>query len=394
MGNNSNRNIWIDYLKSTITVLVVAHHSSLAYTTFAKFDKVAYINSTHAIVDIKRWIGLDIFENFNDIFFMSLMFLIGGLFLSKSINKKGTLNFIKDRIYRLFLPFLFGGTLLMLIAYFPSYYVAHGSTDIIAYIKDFFTTERWPVGPPWFIWVLFVFNLLFAFSSTIFQKINEKSVNLFSRFQNKPFLFFALIFVITWLLYVPLAYTIGAGTWTGIGPFDFQLSRILLYFGYFMIGVLIGNSDFNNGIFSEKSVLVRKWWLWALLSLFIYFVLTINGELKLLKQMVEANKINQFSAWMIYYTIYSASCTLSCIAFITAFRKLIHFQQLWWSSLSENAYLIYLIHYVFVIWVQFSILSFNIPAFLKFLLTFIISLVFSWGISILLRKIKIINKYL
>lgn len=102
MKNTSNRNRWIDYLRSAITVLVVAHHSSLAYTTFATFDKVAYIRSTHAIVDTKRWIGLDIFENFNDVFFMSLMFLIGGLFLTKSISKKGIADFIIDRTYRLF----------------------------------------------------------------------------------------------------------------------------------------------------------------------------------------------------------------------------------------------------------------------------------------------------
>ena len=84
-----NRNIWVDNLRSSLTILVVAHHSTLAYTSFARFDKEVYINSTNPIVDPKRWVGLDIFQNFNDIFFMSLMFLIGGLFLSKSIAKKG-----------------------------------------------------------------------------------------------------------------------------------------------------------------------------------------------------------------------------------------------------------------------------------------------------------------
>ena len=87
-SNTPNRNVWIDYLRSSLTVLVVAHHSTLAYTTFASFDKNAYIKSTSPIVDTKRWIGLDIFENFNDIFFMSHMFLIGGLFLSNSIAKR------------------------------------------------------------------------------------------------------------------------------------------------------------------------------------------------------------------------------------------------------------------------------------------------------------------
>jgi surface polysaccharide O-acyltransferase-like enzyme len=392
MENNSNRNLWIDYLRSALTILVVAHHSSLAYTTFAKFDKVAYINSTHPIVDIKRWIGLDIFENYNDIFFMSLMFLIGGLFLSKSINKKGIFTFIWDRVYRLFIPFLLGGTLLMLIAYFPSYYVAHESTDIIAYIKDFFIIEKWPVGPPWFIWVLFLFNLLFAFSYSHLHKLYEKPGNNFHRIQNKPILLFGLMVGVTWILYVPIAYKIGAGTWIGIGPFDFQVSRILLYFGYFTLGSLIGNTNFNSDLFSTKSPIVKKWWLWLLLSLSVYFLLTIIvGPLT---QMVKDGNIKEFIAWMIYYTIYSVSCTLSCIAFITTFRKLINSQKLWWNSLSENAYIIYLIHFIFITWIQFSLLSFNIPAFFKFLLTFIISLIFSWGTSILLRKFKIIHKYL
>lgn len=62
MNNNTGRNLWIDYLRSAITVLVVAHHAALAYTTWAKFDTIAYIRSTHAVVDIKRWIGLDGFR--------------------------------------------------------------------------------------------------------------------------------------------------------------------------------------------------------------------------------------------------------------------------------------------------------------------------------------------
>jgi glucans biosynthesis protein C len=86
MSKIANRNNWLDYLRSFLTVLVVAHHSSLAYTTFAHFNKDAYILSTHPVVDTVRSKGLDIFEDFNDIFFMSLLFLISGLFVVKSLE--------------------------------------------------------------------------------------------------------------------------------------------------------------------------------------------------------------------------------------------------------------------------------------------------------------------
>jgi glucans biosynthesis protein C len=392
MSIKGNRTVYIDYLRSFITVLVVAHHSSLAYTTFAKFDSNAYINSTHPIVDKARWIGLDIFENFNDVFFMSLMFLISGLFIIKSLNKKGKWVFIKDRLIRLFIPFLFGGTMLMLLAYFPSYYIAYGNHDILAYIVDFFTIEKWPVGPPWFIWELFLFNLVFMLIYPAIRKIINPLSSFLVTLKNRPFLIVILFFLFTWILYVPLAYSIGAGTWTGIGPFDFQLSRILLYFGYFLLGVIIGNTDFSKEILPEESALVKKWWLWIMLSLGEYALLTIiSGPLR---QLVESNEIKLFYAWMIYYAIYVASCVFTCFAFICVFRKHGNIQQLWWDSLADNAYLIYLIHYVFVIWCQFILLHFNMHALFKFILTFSVSLSASWMVSILIRKNHTARNYL
>jgi surface polysaccharide O-acyltransferase-like enzyme len=390
--NRTKRNVWVDYLRSAITVLVVAHHSSLAYTTFARFDNNAYINSTHPIVDSRRWMGLDIFENFNDIFFMSLMFLIGGLFLMKSINRKGTFHFIKDRFYRLFVPFLFLGTLFMLIAYFPSYYVSHDHPDIIGYVKDFFTVEQWPVGPPWFIWVLFAFNVLFALFRFVFQSMADKIRSPLSHFKDRPFTFFIILFVMTWLLYVPIAYTFGQGGWTGVGPFDFQVSRILLYFGYFITGVVIGNTDFNKELFSSASEIVKKWWLWILLAIAVYAGLTILSQP--LTELVKEHKLNELAAWMVYYVLYAASCALSCIAFITSFRKFANNQKRWCESLSANAYMIYLVHFIFITWSQFLLLGADIPAFAKFLITFLSAVCFSWLASILLRKINIINQYI
>lgn len=386
------RNVWVDNLRSSLTVLVVAHHSTLAYTTFAKFDTEVYINSNNPIVDSKRWVGLDIFQNFNDIFFMSLMFLIGGLFLSKSIAKKGIANFTTDRALRLLIPFLFLGTLFMLIAYFPAYFLAYNDTGILAHIIDFFTIQRWPVGPPWFIWVLFLFNIVFVFLNPLIQKTNPKIVLFFENLQNKPIKFFTFLLLLTWVLYVPVAHNIGAGTWTGWGPFDFQLSRILLYFGYFLIGGLIGNTDFNNKIFSINSSIIKNWWVWVLLSIAVYTILTIGTEI--LTEMVKLNQLKEFYAWMIYFMLFASSCVLSCLAFITTFRKFINIENKWWTSLSDNAYLIYLVHYIFVVWTQFLLMSFDIPALAKFLIVFMIAISISWLISNLLRKVRVIRKYL
>lgn len=386
-----SRTLWVDYLRSFITVLVVVHHAALSYTTFARFDTPVYINSTHAVVDEKRWIGLDIGVNFNDIFFMFLMFFIGGLFLVKSIKKKSGATFIQDRFYRLFLPFILGGTLLILVAYYPSYYLIYGKHDIIAYIKDFFIIERWPVGPPWFIWVLFLFNILFALAYPVTHNGIDRISHWFSTLSAKPWLIIGVWILFTFVLYVPIAYKVGAGTWTGFGPFDFQLSRILVYFGYFMFGVIIGNSNFNDGIFAWDSGLVKNWKWWVFLCLAIFCILTIMSNL--LRQWVLDQKLASFYGWMIYYTIYVTSCVFSCIACIICFKVFVRRSNVWWDSLSENAYMIYLVHFVFVTWCQFLLLPFALPAVVKFVITFLVAITGSWMVSILIRKQSVIAKY-
>ena len=388
------RTLWLDYLKAFITVLVVAHHASLAYTTFAWFDKTAYINSAAPIVDPNRWIGMDIFENFNDVFFMFLMFFIGGVFLIKSIEKKGIITFIKDRIKRLLIPFLFIGTPLMLVAYFPAYYTAHQNTNLSDYLIDFFTIENWPPGPPWFIGILFVFNFIFALCYPLVKMLLRKYAQKVSLFTSRPVCLFIFIFCVTFIFYVPLAYTVGAGKWLSFGPLDFQLSRITAYFVYFLLGAVIGLSDFNDHLFSFNSSLITKWKQWFVLSLMFYVGLTYHNRTDILGRFVDNGIMPEFTAWLIYYTLYVGCCTASCMGFIGLFKTVVKKQGSLWNSLSKNAYLIYLLHYIFVVWIQFSLMKYDFSALLKFLIVFVLSITGSWITAIALRKINFIKKNL
>jgi glucan biosynthesis protein C len=391
MANQSSRNVWVDYLRSTITVLVVAHHAALAYTTFSVFNKDAYILSTHAVVDNRRWALLDAMVGFNDTFFMSLMFFLGGLFFFPSINKKGSLSFVKDKVYRLLIPFLLLGTLLMLLAYFPSFYLAKSSTDVRAYIKDFFTTEAWPVGPPWFLWLLFVFNFIAAFAYRLFYAKKEVSTPTRFNGNTKAFTVFSTLFLIGLLAYLPMAAYFGPYSWTGFGPFDFQLSRLILYFAYFGVGAVVGKLDIGAGIFSKNSSTVRYYRLWCLLAIIAFASLLFSADLlnKIFDQQLSTNQLA-----IINNSLFVLCCTLTSTAFISTFSKLVVKKIGWWDSLSKHAYLIYLVHFVYITWLQFELLNFNISAGFKFLIVFLLSLVLSWGTAYLLRKIALVKKYL
>ena len=390
LHQRAGRVLWVDYLRSFITVLVVAHHSTLAYTTFARFNPHAYILSTHPIIDSKHWVGLDIFENFNDVFFMALMFLIGGFFVVQGLKKKGAALFIRDRFYRLFLPFIVAVSSLMLLAYYPAYLNEHPEGGLKQFFSDFFFVEGWPPGPPWFIWVLFLFNVVFAVFGKVFIPFAYKVGNKLQSLADQPLKVALVIYIIIWILYVPASWIFGAYTWKGFGPFAFQESRLLLYFGFFIFGSIIGASDIEKGLFSSGSGFIKYWRVW-LRACVIFYMLLLG--LEALGREGFGQELGEWPSKIIYGSVYAGSTCFSSLAFLTIFRKFITRVSPVWDSLTRNAYCIYLVHYIFVLWWQYELLNVDLPAFIKFLITFVMSILISWQVSILLRKMPVVRKW-
>ena len=84
---------------------------------------------------------------------------------------------------------------------------------------------------------------------------------------------------------------------------------------------------------------------------------------------------------------FAVSCALSCLALLALFLRF--FRRDGWigRSLSRHAYGIYLVHYVFVTWLQWSLLDDPWPAWQKALAVFAGTLLLSWLTTALLRLI-------
>jgi glucan biosynthesis protein C len=367
------RSPWVDQLRSFITLLVIAHHAALAYTDFATFHPAAYILSTHPVVDRHRWGVLDSFVGFNDTFFMPLMFLISGLFTLTALRRKGVSSFLFDRFRRLFIPFLVAVTLLMGIAYYPAYLLSAKPPGIYNYLLDFFTVEAWPVGPPWFIWVLFLFNILVIPLAPFLMKMGRHFRPPMAKRPAKVLLFC----ILTALMYVPAAMFFGPFTWTGLGPFDFQKSRLLLYFGYFLAGAVIGLTDFDRELFSRESRFVQCWPIWMAAGITAYML-----------------QIIAFPDGTLHLLLFALTMAITSIAFLTVFKATAIGNHRFWRSLSANAYGMYLTHYIFIVWCQFALMNVDWRAGIKFLATFIISASGCWLLTSLLKKARFVSTYI
>jgi hypothetical protein len=94
--------------------------------------------------------GFTLLVAFNDIFFMSLMFLLSGVFVWDSLKRKGAGVFFRDRLRRLGVPFLVSVVALAPLAYYPSYLAAAGPAPTptpAGFVRTWLSLGVLPAGP-------------------------------------------------------------------------------------------------------------------------------------------------------------------------------------------------------------------------------------------------------
>lgn len=90
----------LDNLRTFIILLVVVFHVAMAYMVNAP--------QWWYVVDPKKSLFFDLFILINDVFMMPAIFFIAGYFALQSLVKEGSLAFLKDKLIRLFIPWVIG----------------------------------------------------------------------------------------------------------------------------------------------------------------------------------------------------------------------------------------------------------------------------------------------
>jgi hypothetical protein len=260
-----------DYLRAFIVLLVLLHHSVLAYAVMWPAQPRKFTILPAPIVDPQRWAGFDLLAIFNDTFFMALMFLLSGLFVLPSHERKGGARFLRDRILRLGVPFAVAAGILMPLAYYPSYAVTGADPGFLAYARAWLSLGFWPSGPAWFIWLLLVFDFVAAGLHMLrrWWAANTKATRYLGVYGRPP-AFVARLLVVSALVYVPMELVFGAERWLTHGPFSFQASRLLLYATYFLAGVQMGAFGTESGFLARNAGLARQWPIWLSAGLGAY----------------------------------------------------------------------------------------------------------------------------
>jgi peptidoglycan/LPS O-acetylase OafA/YrhL len=389
-----DRNLAVGYLRAFITVLVLAHHSVIAYIAglpkpSAVFTRPPFNWGAFPIQDSHTSALPGLLTGFNETFFMSLMFFISGLFVWDSLKRKGAAGFVRDRIVRLGIPFAIAAAFLAPLAYYPAYRVTGADPSVAAYWRAWTSLPGWVSGPAWFIWVLLTFGGLAAGAYALAPKWGDGLSRLTASASTRPFALFAKLLAISAAAYIPLVLVFGASQWLSFGPFAIQASRMLHYAVYFIAGIGVGAIGLNQGLLAPDGLLQQHWRRWAIASPIAFIVTTA---------MFIADYVlkgGDQPGWAIANGLaYVTCCATTSFAFMAVFVRFARLRSAIWDSLAANAYGMYLIHYVFVTWIQFALLPSSLPGLSKSVLVFASVLVLSWGSTALLRRIPVVARIL
>jgi len=183
----------------------------------------------------------------------------------------------------------------------------------------------------------------------------------------------------------------GFGTWTAFLtlPFVFQVPRFGLHFAWFFIGLLIGYSNLDRGILANDGIMAQHWRRWIVGCFIVYNMLIFIPRIPILTMHLSTKRLGAIEA-----ILWVVSCVVSCFGFFALFRGTIKKHRLWMDSIERSSYVIYLIHYLFVLWLQRLFMKQPIHASIKFVLVFLGATFFSWVIAQLLLKIPKVNQIL
>jgi peptidoglycan/LPS O-acetylase OafA/YrhL len=373
----------LDRARTFVTLLVVIHHSVVNFTYFGNGDRI-------------RWLGFDLVVLFNDSFFMAFMFLISGLFVHDSLTRRGPADFLRDRAWRLGVPLLISVFVLIPVAYYASFLRYHlpGTTDFnfLHFWWHTMTIGPWPSGQSWFLWVLLAFDVIVAAIWSLAPKFLAAFGQSISALRNRPMTAFVAFLTVSVASYLPMHLGFGDASWFEPGhyPFPIQTSRILLYPAYFFTGVGIGVVSLRSGILAENGEIAKRWPVW------LGFAFLFYGAILLLVY-AHHNWITNFAspplswkaAYGLAFAMFSAAMAFTVPA--TSLRLAQSSLRLL-DAMQPSAYGIYLLHYVFIIWLQYAVYDTSFPAGIKAAIVFAGTLSGSWTLTVLLRKIPVVAR--
>ena len=150
---------------------------------------------------------------------------------------------------------------------------------------------------------------------------------------------------------------------------------------YFLTGTAVGGIGIDRSIYRTGGLLAKRWWGWVAVGLMSYTVFVI--------MVVAVTPVERTVVSEIAFVVCGWAMVSGLIGLFLRFAKR---RVRLFDSLSENAYGIYIVHYVFITWLQYLLLGSALAPGVKGIVVFIGTLILSWASVAALRRIPTVAK--
>lgn len=355
----SQRDLYIDRLRSVMTALVILHHTAITYGAPGGWfwTELKPSRTPAAIL-------LTLFVSTNQAYFMGFFFLLAGYFTPASLEKKGYWRFIGDRLLRLGLPLLaFGLVLGPLTAAIVNALEGNGFWPTWVWLWQH---HEFINGPLWFAQALLIFSLGYCAWRAVAGAPLAGSARVEKPVPSAKW----------WLV---SAVGVGAGALglrqffpVGQNFFGLQLAYFSSYVFLFAVGIAAWRYDWLRQMSWRQA---RVWVLrlgltWASLPL---------GMLLIRKLGWQTNTSTGISLASILYAMWEPFVAWGMIAgWLLLFRARMNGPSAFWGWLNRRAYAVYILHPPVLVTIALLLHGWVAPALVKFGVVGLLACVATW----------------
>jgi peptidoglycan/LPS O-acetylase OafA/YrhL len=360
----AQRDLYIDRLRSVMTVFVILHHTAITYGAIGgwfwhEIDPSGALSSQLLIL----------FCTTNQAYFMGFFFLLAGYFTPASLERKGYARFIGDRFLRLGLPLLaFGLILGPLTAGIVTYAQGKGFWPAIVWLWQH---KQFINGPLWFAQALLIFSLAYCGWRAVFSSPLADSQRTPSRVPSGYW----------WLLSAlgtgAVALAIRQFVPTGENVIGLQLGYFATYTFLLAAGIAAWRYDWLRQLSwkNARTGIIALVIAWPAMPVGIAVAHAING-------LGKSNFGGGLSWTAILYALWEPFVAWGLIAlWLLVFRARMNQPSALWAWLNRRAYAVYIIHPPVLVGVSLLLHGWAARALVKFGVVGLLACVGCWLIA-------------
>ncbi len=347
----------LDNLRILVIFLVVLLHASLSYMTYAP--------EWWYVLDPQRSLFFTGLVLLIDVPIMLIMFFLAGYFTYASLAKRGPSVFLRDKLVRIGIPWVFGSLVLAPPTAYMIYYSRHFPVSLWTFWATDFWGKAYQQSVYWYLGILLLFFALTALAFSVNQRFAA-----WQRSVLRPTWRFFTLFVLAMTagsLWIGLTHPLDQ--WSHIYVLVFQPARVPLYLGYFVLGIFAH----QRGWFTEQgySPTILRWLPLCLASglLYLGWRLTLPPTV---------NTVPSKAIATLLFNLFSFS---SLMASVALFRAHLGSETPFWRSQARNSYGVYYLHPLILYPLALVFVPIPVSIYVKAFAITLLAYLVCWGLS-------------